>query len=191
MTIVNVVHFSRGPNTPTGGTKMICPKCLQDLDISKGRTYSFYYGIITHRTLGGNTVTTRYQMSGKEETFLCNTCVFTYAMSQRAAFYRIGAVIGAIVACPVMLIALLLSNGSAFLGGGLILACAFVLFQVAGVVQKRVENQHFAHLSNMAQDQYGSQLATSVCKADFRRRGYDQLFTPQAIKRLKKPISIP
>jgi hypothetical protein len=174
---------------------MICKKCLQDVDVSEGGVCPFYYGTLIDTKRRGSTTITRYRISGKEEVFLCNTCVVIYAMGQRSGVYRFVAIGVAMAAGLVLLLTLLAQNSTAsvtfLLISGLILVVALVLFLLGIMEQKRVERQHYDHLSAKARAEYGSSLAVSMRRDLLQARGYTQFFTPERMKSLKLSINVP
>lgn len=171
---------------------MICLKCQRDVNAQQGGSYIFHYGNQTGKTRRGRTTITHYQIAGSEEPFLCNSCVFTYAMQKRAATYRgwgIFFIIAAIVLAIVSLIAVDSSTAViCWLAVGLGLAYAISLFLMGAVEKKRIANQEFANMSSSTQKNAGTALAMATRKADLQARGFRELFTPARMRQLKQPV---
>lgn len=170
---------------------MHCEKCQRD--IQNGQLYDFYYGNQTGKVRRGRQTITTYSIRGKRQSFLCNECLFTYAMQQRAKNFIIAAIVFIVIAAIVGLFALGVQDPNTSLAVTcatiLIAAYALSLFLTSFVERKRAENQDFAGLTKNEREDYGSRLGIKIHSADLQSQGFKQFFTPGRMRTLKLSFS--
>jgi len=171
---------------------MFCDKCR--LDIQDGQPYTFYYGNQAGKTRRGRQMITTYSFGGAQQTFLCNKCVFTYAMQERAKGFRIGSLFMVGVACIGGIVAFVAPDPNTaeilWFAVALIVAYALSLFLTGAVEKRRAENNDFASLSQTVREDRGSRLAIVLRSASLQAQGYHKFFTPGSMKRLKQSIPV-
>ncbi len=166
---------------------MLCEKCQRDTPAAS--PYIFYYGNQTGKVRRGRQTITTYSIGGSQQPTLCNECVFTFAMKQRANGFIGAAVFFFIVAAVAAIVAVVspdLNNGLVFwLAAALLLGYTLSLFFTSFVERKRSANHDFETLVKSRRDTIGSELAISLRKPDMQARGFKQFFTPSRMKQLK------
>lgn len=170
---------------------MLCEKCQRD--VQAGQSYIFYYGNQTGKVRRGRQTITSYSIGGSQQPYLCNDCVFTFAMKERAGGF-IGAGITFLIGAAIVgIIAFfwqdLTSAPIFWLAAALVLGYAISLILTSFVEKKRAENRDFDALSKTLQTDRGSKLAIALRKAGLESSGFKEFFTPGRMKELR--ISTP
>jgi hypothetical protein len=157
---------------------MFCQNCRRDVQhgkfyyaLSYGNAYKKVRQLARQMADPARQSSTRLTINaltgGSQQVFLCNDCVFTVKMKERAGnflyaakwFFGIACLVGAVLFIPWNDP---ITHEIILFATALIMAYALSLFMTSFVEKKRADNRDFETLSEEEQDESGSKLAIAL-----------------------------